>query len=57
VSLSHPETWELPDDSFELFVTETVQYRIGKYVQPDHPNAIGNDDAHALNRWVTREDL
>jgi len=34
-----------------------VQYRIGKYVQPDHPNAIGNDDAHALNRWVTREDL
>ena len=57
VSLNHPETWESPDESFELFVSETVQHRIGKYVQPDHPNSISNDDALALNRCVRSIDL
>lgn len=54
-SQSHPETWEAPDTSFESFVTETVQHRIGKYVQPEHPNRLRNKDAHTLNRKIVRE--
>lgn len=57
-----PETWEEPDNGFEAFVSETVRHRLGKYVQPDHPNRISSDVAHGLFRWVhmvlhgTRED-
>jgi hypothetical protein len=42
--------WDSPDPSFESFVVEMVQHRIGKYVHPEHPNPISEDDAHTLNR-------
>ncbi|GBF93173.1 histone-lysine N-methyltransferase [Raphidocelis subcapitata] len=50
-----PDAWEAPDASFELFVGETVRRRLGKYVQPDHPNRISRDEAQALYRKLKRE--
>lgn len=49
-SQSHPDTWDTPNQGFEAFVTETVQHRIGKYVQPDHPNRVASKDAHVLHK-------
>lgn len=49
--LDYPETWDEPDDSFESFVSETVRYRLGKYVtQPDHHTRVSSEDAHVLYR-------
>ncbi len=50
MSLTHPESWDEPNESFESFVAETVQHRIGKYAQPDHPSRISHEEAEALNR-------
>ena len=50
VSHDYPEMWEKPDPSFEAFVCEMVRHRIGKYVQPDHPNRVSLEDAERLYR-------
>ncbi|KAI8470635.1 MAG: hypothetical protein J3K34DRAFT_521189 [Monoraphidium minutum] len=50
-----PHSWEAPNASFEAFVGETVKRRLGKYVQPDHPNRITRDEAQALYRKLKRE--
>ncbi|KAG1676074.1 hypothetical protein FOA52_014939 [Chlamydomonas sp. UWO 241] len=55
LSNAYPDVWEAPDESFEAFVSETVQHRIGKYVQLDHPNRIADADARTLNRKIMRE--
>lgn len=49
-----PDAWDGPDTHFELFVGETVKHRLGKYVQPEHPNRISKQDAQILYRWVDR---
>ena len=43
-----PDAWEEPDDNFGEFVSEVVRHRLGKYVQPEHPNRIQNTDAQLL---------
>jgi len=55
MSTHHAETWDSPDESFEAYVGETVRHRLGKYVQPDHPNCISADTAHSLYRKIKRE--
>ncbi len=49
---SFPEVWDEPDTNFEAFVADTVKHRLGKYVQPDHPNRISKEDAQMLYRWA-----
>lgn len=57
----HPEIWEAPNDSFEAFVADIVQHRIGKFVIPQptsspyHISRIAHEDALALNRKIVRE--
>ena len=55
--MSHdfPETWDEPSADFERFVSETVRHRIGKYVQPDHPNRVSKEAAENLLRKIMRE--
>jgi hypothetical protein len=45
-----PDTWDAPDEPFQSFVGEMVRRRLGKYVQPDHPNRISKEEAQALYR-------
>jgi hypothetical protein len=44
------EGWEQPGPDFEAFVCDAVKRRLGKYVQPDHPNRISKEDAVCLYR-------
>jgi hypothetical protein len=46
-----PDTWDEPGPEFEAFVGDAVKRRLGKYVQPDHPNRISKEDAQSLYRW------
>eukprot|EP00879_Flechtneria_rotunda_P011715 GHRR01012236.1.p1 GENE.GHRR01012236.1~~GHRR01012236.1.p1 ORF type:complete len:1545 (+),score=749.24 GHRR01012236.1:1019-5653(+) len=46
------ECWEQPDAGFEAFVSDAVKRRLGKYVQPEHPNCISKEEARYLHRWV-----
>ena len=43
-----PDSWEQPGADFEAFVGEAVKHRLGKYVQPDHPNRITKEEAQQL---------
>jgi hypothetical protein len=45
-----PDTWDEPGSEFEAFVGDAVKRRLGKYVQPDHPNRISKEDAQSLYR-------
>ncbi|KAF6266781.1 hypothetical protein COO60DRAFT_13749 [Scenedesmus sp. NREL 46B-D3] len=45
-----PDTWDEPGPEFEAFVADSVKRRLGKYVQPDHPNRISKEDAQSLYR-------
>jgi len=52
----YPETWDEPDESFESFVSETVRYRLGKYVTlPDVASRVPSEDCHNLSRKIKRE--
>ncbi|KAF5842746.1 hypothetical protein DUNSADRAFT_5117 [Dunaliella salina] len=52
----YPETWDEPDESFESFVSETVRYRLGKYVTlPDIASRVPSEDCHNLSRKIKRE--
>jgi len=44
----YPDSWDQPGPDFEAFVGESVKHRLGKYVQPDHPNRITKDEAQQL---------
>lgn len=44
----YPDSWEQPGPDFEAFVSEAVKHRLGKYVQPDHPNRISKEEAQQL---------
>lgn len=44
----YPDSWEQPGPDFEAFVGDAVKRRLGKYVQPDHPNRITKDEAQQL---------
>lgn len=49
----HPsDAWDQPGPGFEAVVSDAVKHRLGKYVQPDHPNRITKEDAQQLYRWV-----
>eukprot|EP00798_Chlamydomonas_sp_ICE-L_P005065 gene5065-34860_t len=48
VSTNHAETWDEPNAAFERYVWEMVRFRLGKYVQPNHPNHISKDGAEGL---------
>lgn len=43
-----PDSWDQPGPDFEAFVGEAVKHRLGKYVQPDHPNRITKEEAQQL---------
>jgi hypothetical protein len=45
-----PDSWDEPGPEFEAFVGDAVKRRLGKYVQPDHPNRISKEDAQSLYR-------
>jgi hypothetical protein len=49
------DSWDYPGPEFEAFVGEAVKHRLGKYVQPDHPNRISREEAHQLYRKLRRE--
>lgn len=46
----YPDSWDQPGPDFEAFVGEAVKHRLGKYVQPDHPNRITKEEAQQLYR-------
>lgn len=45
-----PHVWDQPGPEFEAYVCDAVKHRLGKYVQPDHPNRISKEDAQQLYR-------
>eukprot|EP00878_Enallax_costatus_P017975 GHUV01018901.1.p1 GENE.GHUV01018901.1~~GHUV01018901.1.p1 ORF type:complete len:1118 (+),score=463.86 GHUV01018901.1:2890-6243(+) len=51
----HLDGWDQPRPEFEAFVSDAVKHRLGKYVQPDHPNRITKEDAQQLYRKLRRE--
>jgi hypothetical protein len=44
----YPDSWDQPGPDFEAYVGEAVKHRLGKYVQPDHPNRITKEEAQQL---------